>query len=113
GARERRAVVPAVERALDAIEHDELQVLLHEEVNRLPAKYRASVVLCYFEGRTHDEAAAALHWPVGTVRGRLARARDLLRVRLTRRGLVQSGWIGATLLEPIAPIEPPARLPQP
>ena len=109
-ARERRAVVPAVERGLDAIEHDELQVLLHEEVNRLPAKYRASVVLCYFEGRTHDEAAAALHWPVGTVRGRLARARDLLRVRLTRRGLAQSGWIGTTLLEPIARIEPPARL---
>src|SRR5262249_29615782 len=110
GARERRAVVPAVERALDAIEHDELQVLLHEEVNRLPAKYRASVVLCYFEGRTHDEAAAALQWPVGTVRGRLARARDLLRARLTRRGLAPSGWVGAALLEPIARLEPHTRL---
>src|SRR5262245_40906952 len=61
-ARERRAAGPRVERASDKIENDELQVLLHEEVSRLPAKYRAPVVLCYFEGRTHDEAAAALHW---------------------------------------------------
>ena len=30
-------------------------------------------MLCYFEGRTHDEAAAALDWPVGTVRCRLSR----------------------------------------
>ena len=109
-ARERRAAMPAVGRPSAALEQGELHALLHEEVNRLPAKYRAPVVLCYFEGRTHDEAAAALQWPVGTVRGRLARARDLLRARLTRRGLAPSGWVGATLLEPIARLEPPTRL---
>ena len=88
--------MPAVGGPSAAIEQGELQALLHEEVNRLPAKYRAPVVLCYFEGRTHDEAAAALRWPVGTVRGRLARARDLLRARLTRRGLAPAArrWAG-------------------
>ena len=44
------------------------------------------VVLCYLEGLTHDQAAHQLGWPLGTVESRLARARERLRERLTRRG---------------------------
>jgi RNA polymerase sigma factor (sigma-70 family) len=72
-------------------EHDAawsvLRLVLHEEVDRLPATYRSAVVFCYLEGWTNEEAAALLRWPVGTLKSRLARARDLLRARLTRRGL--------------------------
>jgi RNA polymerase sigma factor (sigma-70 family) len=71
---------------------------LHEVVGRLPEKFRAPIILCYLEGHTHEEAARLLHWPLGTVKGRLARARGRLRERLTRRGFAPSaGLLGLSL----------------
>ncbi len=81
--------------------HREQTSALHEEVDRLPQSLRAPIVLCYLEGLTHDEAARRLRWPIGTVRSRMARARDLLRARLTRRGLA-FGAIAAVLESPRA-----------
>ena len=59
---------------------------LHEEVGRLPERYRTPVILCYLEGLTYEETARRIGCPVGTVRVRLSRRRRL-RARLTRRGL--------------------------
>jgi RNA polymerase sigma factor (sigma-70 family) len=89
----------------------ELRLMLDEELNHLPRKYHAPLVLCYLEGKTHDEAARALRWPVGTLKGRLARGREMLRRRLTRRGLsFWSGLIAALFLEKTAGAAVPAAL---
>jgi RNA polymerase sigma factor (sigma-70 family) len=61
--------------------------VVREEVSRLPERYRVPLVLCYLEGKTNEEAALQLRCPVGTVKGRLWRARGRLRDRLCRRGL--------------------------
>lgn len=65
----------------------EANALLHEELERLPARYKAPLVLCYLQGKTHDEAAAELGWTLTVFRGRLERARKQLRDRLSRRRL--------------------------
>jgi RNA polymerase sigma factor (sigma-70 family) len=80
--------------AASPIERNDRAEVVHQELFQLPDKYRAPVVLCYLEGLTHDEAAARLSWPVGTVRSRLARARDRLRTRLSRRGVSAPASIG-------------------
>lgn len=61
--------------------------LVRDEVSRLPDRYRLPLVLCYLQGKSNEEAAAQLHCPIGTIKGRLWRARQTLRHRLARRGL--------------------------
>ena len=60
---------------------------LHEEIERLPRAFRLPMVLCYLEGLTVLEAARRLGCSHGTVRCRMARARDKLRRGLVRRGV--------------------------
>jgi RNA polymerase sigma factor (sigma-70 family) len=73
--------------------------VLDEELGRLPATYRSALVLCYLEGRTQDEAARELGCSLGALRGRLERARESLRTRLLRRGVVlPAALLGTTLL---------------
>src|SRR5579883_622807 len=75
---------------------------LHEEVARLPEKYRESVVLCYLEGLTTEAAARRLGCAHGTVLSRLSRARARLRRQLTRRGLPLPAGLLAAGLSPEA-----------
>ena len=62
------------------------RVALHEEIHHLPEKLRAPLLLCYLEEMSYAAAAARLGVTEGSIRGRLVKARDLLRARLTRRG---------------------------
>ena len=73
--------------------------MLHDEIGQLPVAFRLPVILCYFEGLTVEEAARQLQWPHGTVRSRLARARDRLRQGLIRRGVVVPAAVLAAVLD--------------
>ena len=83
----------------DAPSFDDSAAAIHEEIAHLPERYRAAVVLCDLSGLTEGQAAARLGCPVGTIRSRLARARDRLRARLALRGVVPTaGLLGAASL---------------
>jgi len=95
---EQQVPPPASAGAMDDVTWRELRAILHEELHRLAEKYRLPLLLCYWEGKTRDEAAAQLGWTCGTLKERLQRGRNLLRGRLTRRGLVPSAALFAAFL---------------
>lgn len=90
----------------------DVRPILDEEVNRLPTKYRQAVLLCYLQGLSGEEAAQRLGCARGTIFSRLARARELLRHRLSKRGVgVSSAVLAAVLADHAsARILPPAPL---
>jgi RNA polymerase sigma factor (sigma-70 family) len=97
-AREAPAVHEPATETTPAVVWRDLRPVLDEEIDRLPARYRAPFLLCYLQGLTNDEAARRLGCPRGTVLSRLSRARELLRGRLTRRGIGLSGAALVTAL---------------
>jgi RNA polymerase sigma factor (sigma-70 family) len=97
---EQRAAIPREQTPMDQVTWGELRDVVHEEVSRLPEKYRAAIVLCYWEGRTHEQAGRQLGCAKSTIKDRLERAREMLRTRLARRGLALSAaWFAAALSE--------------
>jgi RNA polymerase sigma factor (sigma-70 family) len=65
----------------------EVRAVLHEELNKLPERYGAALVMCYLESLTLDQAAAQLGVAKSTLKERLERGKQLLGTRLVRRGL--------------------------
>lgn len=63
-----------------------VQDMIGDEVasalNSLPVDFRTVIILCDIEGFTYEEMAKILDIPIGTVRSRLHRARNLLKEKL-------------------------------
>lgn len=66
---------------------DRALAAVHEEVAGLPDTLRVPFVLCCLEGRGQTEAAEQLGWKLGTLSGRLTRAKDAVLAKLSARGL--------------------------
>ncbi|WP_422925059.1 sigma-70 family RNA polymerase sigma factor [Singulisphaera sp. PoT] len=88
----------------------EVELVLHQELDRLPECYRAPILLFDLEGSTYEEVARRLCCPVGTVKSRLARGRERLKARLLRRGLAPGAIVPASLLDAGAQVVVPGSL---
>ena len=75
----------------DLAEVREVRQAVQEAVAALPLEYRTVIALRYFEGLDHAQIAATLEMPVGTVKIRLFRAREILKRRLA--GTAQAATI--------------------
>lgn len=110
-ARERQALRPQAEDVAEAAAWRELGAVVDEELQRLPEKYRAPLVLIYFAGQTQEEAARQLHCGKSALRGRLERAKRALHDRLLRRGVSLSiGLLAAGIAQSSAASALPAEL---
>jgi len=75
-------VAATSEDVLGRVTREESIQAVRSAVLALPAHYREVVVLCELEEVDYAGAAEALGCPVGTVRSRLSRARELLAEKL-------------------------------
>ncbi len=110
GRRGRREAAGSVEisaapdELLNRLSAREAAKILHEELAQLPQKYRDAIVLCHLQGKTRDEAAGELGCPLGTLKDRLLRGKELLWIRLTRRGVsLSTAMLAGLLSETVCP----------
>ena len=110
--REHRVAVPERNHPVPDESWTALMDAVHEEIRQLPEAERTAFILCDLEGVRQPDAAARLGWPLGTLSGRLCKARQRLLDQLTRRGIAPSvlalsglagaaGTVPASLLEQV------------
>jgi RNA polymerase sigma factor (sigma-70 family) len=103
---ESKALPRSVDRpSEEEVDVEDLRRVLHEEIDRLPARLREPLLLCYLEGRTNEDAARLVGCPPSTLKERLARGRESLRSRLARRDVVLTLPLLLLLLPSRAPAE--------
>jgi RNA polymerase sigma factor (sigma-70 family) len=107
---QRCATLKQEERGDNAVA-SQLLAELHEEIARLPARYREPVVLCYLQGLSSEQAAGRIGCPIGTVWSRLSTARARLRGGLLKRGVaLPTALLAGLLARPVSAAMPRALL---
>lgn len=104
--RARRALAPGQVAELDEAMVDQRIPEVWEQVDQqerrdrvvsalaeLPAEQRAAIELAYFGGLTHQEIAARIGVPLGTVKGRMRLAMEKLRIGLSELAPERGGGV--------------------
>jgi len=59
--------------------------IIREAIETLPEKYYTAIILRHTEEKSYEEIAEILHLPIGTVKARIFRAREMLNKALKDR----------------------------
>lgn len=84
---------------LDELSRAQMRRQLRQAILRLPMHYREIIVLCELNGLSYEEAATIAGCPVGTIRSRLSRARQML-IERCKSFLDRNSEVGKKCLTP-------------
>ncbi len=71
----------------DILELHDQQIIVREQIEKLPARYRMVLILRHLQEMTYEEMTEILAMPIGTIKTHLFRARHLLKERLLAQHL--------------------------
>lgn len=74
----------------DQLEQAEIRELVWDSVEKIPLKFRELVLLRYLDGLKYEEIAEITDLPVGTIKNRIFKAKELLREEIRIHGLSES-----------------------
>jgi RNA polymerase sigma-70 factor (ECF subfamily) len=75
------------EDGFDNLEKDEVKTYLWKTVDQIPMKYRELILMRYLQELKYDEIAEIAGLPVGTVKNRIFKAKELLRKEIEKDGM--------------------------
>ncbi len=64
------------------LEERERRISINDAIDSLPEKYRVVIMYRHRDDKSYEEIAEALSIPIGTVKARIFRARELLKKKL-------------------------------
>lgn len=73
----------------DVLEREEVKSYLWKTVNSLPIKYKELILLRYIQELKYDEISEVTSLPIGTVKNRIFKAKDLLRKEIEKDGMLE------------------------